>query len=177
MTAKTMAVFCIFPDRTGFEYAICALKFAGFHESEISGMFQHDAAPAPTSVAGSGEAARAEVSSDEISKVFGWLAEARAVHTAIDGTLLVSGPLLPTQMDFEALRNRGGVTDALLAAGLPKAEAKHFRERIKGGGILLCVICRHPSWVEKAIGLLGSTGAESILSARKPVTHRRMETA
>lgn len=177
MTAKKTAVFCIFPDRTGFEYAVCALKFAGFHESEISGMFQPDAAPAPMAATGSGEAARAEVSDGEINAAFGWLAEARAMHTGVDGMFLISGPLLPTDMDLESLRKEGGVTDALLAAGLPKAETKRFGERIKEGGILLCVICRHPSWADKAAGLLGSTGAETILKSRKHVTPRRLESA
>jgi hypothetical protein len=66
--------------------------------------------------------------------------------------------------------------EVLLAAGLPEAEAKVFGERIKKGGILLCVVCRHPSWVGKATALLGSTGAENIFTAHKRVTTRKSET-
>jgi hypothetical protein len=178
MTAKKTAIFCIFPQRTGFEYAICALKFAGFRAADISILLQADGQLDTVAIAGpqleGGKDGGSAASANEIGAALGWLSEARAIQTQEDGTFLISGPLIEMRKEPGVQENPGGLAELLLAAGLPQSEMQLFQERIMEGEILMNVICRQASWAEKATSLLGSTGAENICTARKTVSSRKL---
>ena len=58
----------------------------------------------------------------------------------------------------------GGITGALIGAGIPEYEAKRYEGRIKEGGILLSVHCDDSAWTKRAKEILERTGAEDISS-------------
>jgi hypothetical protein len=65
----------------------------------------------------------------------------------------------------------GGVTGALIGAGIPEFEAKRYEGRLKSGGILLSVHCDTSDEIKRAKAALVSTGAEDISSTGESSTN------
>jgi len=170
MAPKIMAVFCIYPDQTSFEYAICALKVAGFHDEDVSVLLQADSQleGLPSGKTGKEKGGIVGVAgfAGKTSPALGWLAEPNAIRIPGDGTFLISGPLLATLKGTESLGKTDGLIGSLLNIGLPEQEVKQYMGRLKEGGILFSVYCHHPDYADKAKTILGSTGAEVICDTR-----------
>jgi len=58
----------------------------------------------------------------------------------------------------------GGVTGALIGAGIPEYEAKRYEGRIRRGGVLLSVHCDDSKYAKRAKEILENSGAEDISS-------------
>ncbi len=59
----------------------------------------------------------------------------------------------------------GGLTGALVGAGIPEYEAKRYEGRIREGGILLSVHCDNSEWTKRAKEILEYTGAHDVASS------------
>ena len=59
----------------------------------------------------------------------------------------------------------GGLTGALIGAGIPEYEAKRYEGRIRSGGILLSVHCEDDIMIGRAKEMLRHTGAQDVASA------------
>lgn len=174
MSAKPMTVFCFFPHRTSLEHAVCALQLAGFRDEDISVLFQAEplleglAAGIPAM--GVEEPVPYSGSASVIGPMLGRLAEPLAMNIPGEGTFQIIGPLASTLMSTGAFRKPGGLTEALLAFGLPEDEVNQYQGRIKKGDILFCINCPLLSHLRKAEVLLESTGAENICATRNGVS-------
>jgi hypothetical protein len=58
----------------------------------------------------------------------------------------------------------GGLTGALIGAGMPEYEAKRYEGRIRKGGVLLSVHCDSSDWEKSAKRILEQTGAQDVSS-------------
>jgi hypothetical protein len=168
MTEENNAAFGIYPHRASFEYALNALKIAGYRETEISVLLQKNpgtkelarkrAAKAPEGAAtGAGSGA-------VIEGAHGWWTGTGALAARDLGLLLVAGPIVGKLAGKGAGGTPGGLADALLGLGIPEYEAKRYQGRIENGGVLLSLRCDSPNGMEKAKRLLSATGAEDISS-------------
>ena len=59
----------------------------------------------------------------------------------------------------------GGITGALVGAGMPEYEAKRYEGRLQHGGILLSVHCDNEDWTKRAVEMLKATGAEDVATS------------
>lgn len=171
MGRKNIAVFGIYPHRASFEYAVSALKVAGFRDTDVSVLLQENpgtkdlvtekATKAPEGAAtGAGSGA-------VIGGALGWLVSTGTLAIPGLGPFLAAGPILGTLAGIGAGGALGGFTGALVGLGIPEYEAKRYKGRIENGGILLSVHCDDPNWVHKAIVSLRASGAENISSTNE----------
>ncbi|MDQ2901598.1 MAG: DUF3341 domain-containing protein, partial [Acidobacteriota bacterium] len=59
----------------------------------------------------------------------------------------------------------GGITGALVGAGMPEYEAKRYEGHLKSGGILLSVHCDDDHWTKRAVEVLKNSGAEDVATS------------
>ena len=75
--------------------------------------------------------------------------------------LVAAGPIIATLAGLGAGAAAGGVTGALIGAGLPEHEAKFYNEAIERGGILVGVYA-HDDRAAQAGKILEAAGAEKV---------------
>jgi len=171
MIPRNIAVLGMYPHRASFEYALSALRVAGFEEMHISALVQerpvtkgHSHEESTKSPKDADTAADLEMIDGAI---LGWQAETRSLNIPGHGSFLISGPLSATLERFGPGGKVGGLTEALLELGLSESQATMYRGRINNGDFLLTVHCDDQDCVDKAEGSFRSTGAENISSARE----------
>jgi hypothetical protein len=153
MTEETKAVFGIFSHRTSFEYAISALKVAGFDATEISTLHREDTGKTDHPTNGHGRAIQPS-----------WLAEPAVFSIQGHGTFLVSGPLLENLNQVAATSKPDGIAGMLRWIGIPQVKTNEYQEKIGNGAIVLAVRCDDPKTVDRAEYSLRSTGADGVCS-------------
>jgi hypothetical protein len=119
------------------------LKVAGFSDDDISVLFpdeagtrhfaheQHTKAP-EGAAAGAGSGA-------VIGGALGWLVGIGTLVIPGMGPFMAAGPIISTLAGAGAGATAGGFTGALIGMGMPEYEAKQYREKMKGGNILISV--------------------------------------
>ena len=168
MAGKNTAVFGIYPNRAGIEYALGALKDAGFRNTDVSVLLPEnlgtkDLATEKGTKAPEGATAGA-TSGAVIGGALGWLVGIGALAIPGLGPFIAAGPIVAALAGMGAGGAVGGVTGALIGLGIPEYEAKRYEGRIKSGGILLSVHSDNSEWTKKAKEILRATGAEDISS-------------
>jgi hypothetical protein len=166
MAGKNVAVFGIYPHRASCEYALSALKIAGFRDENISILLRKNAG---TKGLATQEAAKAlegaaagEGSGAAIGGALGWLVGSGAIAIPGLAPFFIAGPIVAALAGIGG--TAGGLAGALIRLGIPEHEAKRYQGRIESGCILMSVHCESPDWAKKAKNLLSSTGAEDISS-------------
>lgn len=168
MAGKNTAVFGIYPNRAGIEYALTVLKDAGFRNTDVSVLLPEnlgtkDLATQKASKAPEGVAAGA-TSGAVIGGALGWLVGIGALAIPGLGPFVAAGPIVAALAGIGAGGAVGGFTGALIGMGIPEYEAKRYEGRIQSGGILLSVHCDNSDWAKKAKEVLNATGAQDISS-------------
>ena len=168
MSGKNTAAFGIYTNRTAVEYAVDALKTAGFRNTDISVLFpensgtkdfaheKHTKAPeGATTGAGTGAV---------VGGALGWLAGIGALAIPGLGPFIAAGPIMAALAGAGVGGTVGGVVGALIGMGIHEYEAKRYEGRVKEGGILLSVHCDDSEWTKKGKLILEQTGAEDVAS-------------
>jgi hypothetical protein len=169
MAGKNTAVFGIFPDQLTAEDAVETLKDAGFRNTDISVLFpdnqgSKDFAHEKGTKAPEG-AVTGGASGAVIGGALGWLAGIGALAIPGIGPFIAAGPIMGMLGGIGLGGTVGGLTGALIGAGIPEYEAKRYEGRIRRGGILMSVHCDDGDWVKRAKNILEQTGAEDIASS------------
>jgi hypothetical protein len=151
--------------------AIDSMRSAGFRATDISVLFpenegtkdigheKHTKAPE--------KAATGAVVAGGAGAALGWLVGIGALAIPGIGPFVAAGPIMAALAGLGAGSVVGGLTGALIGAGIPEYEAKRYEGRIRNGGILLSVHCEDDLLVSRAKQLLKHTGAEDIASAEE----------
>jgi hypothetical protein len=165
------AVYGIYGSRQDAEMAIDSMRSAGFRATDISVLFpenegtkdigheKHTKAPE--------KAATGAVVAGGAGAALGWLVGIGALAIPGIGPFVAAGPIMAALAGLGAGSVVGGLTGALIGAGIPEYEAKRYEGRIRNGGILLSVHCEDDLFVSRAKQLLKHTGAEDIASAEE----------
>ena len=169
MAGKNTAVFGIYPNRTGAERAVDALRQKGFRSTDISVLFPEnqgtkDFVHEKNTKAPEG-AATGATSGAVIGGTLGWLVGIGALAIPGLGPFIAAGPIMAALAGAGAGGVVGGLAGALVGMGIPEYEAKRYEGRIKEGGILLSVHSDNSEWTKKAKEILERTGAQDISSA------------
>jgi len=167
--SKNVAVFGIFPAEINAAGAVEQLKLAGFRNTDVSvlcsenpgnkdlGMERHTKAP---------EGATTGASSGAIlGGALGWLVGAGMLAIPGLGAFVAAGPLLSLLSGAAIVGAAGGLTGAMIGAGIPEYEAKRYEGHIRKGGVLLSVHCDDDHYAHRAKDILRNTGAQDISSA------------
>lgn len=176
MSARSIAVFAIFPDQLTAEDAVEALKEAGFHNTDISALFpdnqgtkdfaheKHTKAPEGAVTGGASGAV--------IGGALGWLVGIGAFAVPGVGPFIAAGPIMGMLGGIGLGGAVGGLAGALIGAGIPEYEAKRYEGRIQRGGILLSVHCEDEDWERRAKNVLVQAGGEDIGATREAAVSR-----
>jgi hypothetical protein len=168
MDGKNVAVFGIYSDRPGIEYALGVLKHAGFRNTDVSVLLPENlgskdlatgkATKAPEGAAAGGGAGAI------VGGALGWLVGIGALAIPGLGPFIAAGPIVTALAGVGVGGTLGGIAGGLVGLGIPEYEAKRYEGRIRSGGILLSVHCDSSKWTKKAKEVLSATGAEDIAS-------------
>jgi hypothetical protein len=166
---RNVAVYGIYSSRQHAEEAIDAMRNAGFTAADISVMLpdnlgskdfgheRHTKAPEGAAVGATGLGA--------VGTALGWLVGVGALAIPGVGPFIAAGPIVSALAGLGAGTVLGGLTGALVGAGIPEYEAKRYEGRIRSGGVLLSVHCTDEHWINRAKEMLKHTGAEDIAAA------------
>jgi hypothetical protein len=169
MPVKNISTFGIYPDTQTVTDAVAALKEAGFRSTDISVLYpdnlgskdfaheKHSKAP-EGAVAGGGTGA-------VVGAALGWLAGAGTLLVPGLEPFAVAGPVMGMLGGMGIGVTLGGLSGALMGAGVPEYEAKRYAGRVRKGGILVSVHCDNAKWSKTAKQVLKRTGATDISTA------------
>jgi hypothetical protein len=163
---KNIAVFVIYPDRQSLEQGVELMRQSGFRGTDISVLLPEnignkDFTHVKESKAPEGAVAGAG-SGVILGGALGWLAGIGALAIPGVGPLIAAGPIVAMLTGAGAAGIIGGLTGALVGAGIPEYVARRYEGRVRKGGILLSVHCDDQDWTNRAKRLLTETGAEEI---------------
>jgi hypothetical protein len=169
MSGKNTAVFGLYPNHSGAERGVEALKEAGFRNTDISVLFPQNVGSkdfghekgtkAPEGAAtGAGTGA-------VVGGALGWLVGIGALAIPGLGLFIAAGPIMGALAGMGVGGAVGGVTGALIGMGIPEYVAKRYEGRVKEGGILLSVHSDNSDWTKRAKEILERTGAQDIASS------------
>lgn len=163
---ENIAVFGIYPTREAVEKGIEALRKAGFRKTDISVLFAENPGSKDFGVEKHSKSPEGvttgSVAGGLAGTVLGWLVGIGALVVPGIGPLVAAGPLMAALAGLGVGGALGGISGALIGAGLPEYEAKRYVGRLKSGHILLSVHCDNHDWVRHARETLQFTGASDI---------------
>jgi Protein of unknown function (DUF3341) len=168
MAGKNTAAFGIYPDEASVKLAVEALQSAGFRTTDVSVLFPHnegnkDFAHEKATKAPEGAATGAGVGA-VVGGSLGWLVGVGSIVIPGIGPFLAAGPIVTMLAGIGAAGTVGGLTGALVGAGIPEYEAKRYEGRVRNGGLLVSVHCDDSDWTAKAKEILERTGADDVSS-------------
>jgi hypothetical protein len=168
MAASDIAVFGVYLHKTSCEYALSALRTAGFRDQEISILIHKNlVANDHRAVKATTRADDASFTGSDATGVLAWLPGigAGAVHSV--EKFIFAGSVVATLLrsETDGASTSRGLQDALLRLGMSEQLAKQSQARVENGGILLFLNCPDLDCVRRATNWLKSTGAESIATA------------
>lgn len=160
------SVWGIYPSRLALETAIDRLRENGFLSSDISVLLPENLGPKDlvtekSTKAPEGMAAGAG-SSVVIGGFLGWLAGIGALALPGLGPFIAAGPIMSTLAGLGVGGLLGGITGALIGAGIPEYEARRYEGRLTKGGILMSVHCGQPEEIPQARQIMELTGGEDV---------------
>ncbi len=169
MAGKNTAVYGIYHNRVDVERAVDELKAAGFRNTDISVLMQHndgtkDFAAEKATKAPEGTATGA-TSGAVIGGTLGWLAGIGALAIPGLGPFIAAGPIMGALAGIGTGGVVGGIVGALVGMGIPEYEAKRYEGLVKEGGILLSVHSDNSDWTKRAKDILERTGAADVSSS------------
>ena len=181
MAGKNTAVFGIYPQQTGLEAGVEALRLAGFSNSDISVLFPtnegtRDFAHEKNTKAPEGVTVGASTGA-LLGGGLGWLAGIGALAIPGLGPIIAAGPIMAALAGVGVGGALGGLTGALIGLGVPEYEAKRYEARVKDGGILLSVHSDTAGEVVRAKEILEQTGAQDISSSGEAAGERASRVA
>ena len=181
MAGKNTAVFGIYPQQTGLEAGVDALRLAGFSNSDISVLFPtnegtRDFAHEKNTKAPEGVTVGASTGA-LLGGGLGWLAGIGALAIPGLGPIIAAGPIMAALAGVGVGGALGGLTGALIGLGVPEYEAKRYEGRVKDGGILLSVHSDTAGEVVRAKEILEQTGAQDISSSGEAAGERASRVA
>lgn len=167
--SKNTAVFGIYSTERDAAEAVDQLRAAGFRNTDVSVLFSENAgnkdfAHEKNTKAPEGAAAGAS-SGAVLGGALGWLAGIGALAIPGLGPFVAAGPIMALLSGVGVGGALGGVTGALIGAGMPEYEAKRYEGRIRKGGVLLSVHCDDAEFEKRAKKVLENTGAQDISSS------------
>lgn len=163
------SVFCIATSRDQAEQIVTHLRSANFASSDISVLFpdkestrefaheKHTKAP-EGAVAGAATGGLA-------GGALGWLAGIGALAIPGAGPFIAAGPIIAALSGLGVGATIGGITGALVGAGIPEFEAKRYEGRIKAGNILIAVHTEDGDEVSAVRKIFKDSDAEDISSS------------
>jgi hypothetical protein len=161
-----MAVFGLYPNREAVEKAIDALKKAGFRNTDVSVLYAQNPGSKDFAIEKHTKSPEGvttgAVAGGLAGTLLGWLAGIGALTIPGIGPVIAAGPIMAALAGLGVGGTVGGVSGALVGAGLPEYEAKRYAGRLKSGHILLSVHCDDQEWVRHAREVLQFTGASDI---------------
>jgi hypothetical protein len=175
MSAKKVAVFGIYSNRTSVENATESLVKAGFPVSDISVLLPEslggpkDMGTEKATKAPEGTAAGV-TTGGLIGGTLGLLAGVGLLAIPGLGPFIAAGPIMAGLAGLGVGGAVGGVTGALIGMGIPEFEAKRYEGRLQKGGILLSVHCNTSDEIKGAKEVLKLTGAEDVSSTGEAAT-------
>ncbi len=166
--AKNISVFGIYANELDTADCIDELRSAGFRNTDVSILYSENAgnkdlAHEKSTKAPEGAALGAS-SGAVVGGALGWLAGIGALAIPGLGPFIAAGPIMALLSGIGVGGAFGGITGALIGAGMPEYEAKRYEGRIRRGGVLLSVHCDNTEWEKAAKEILGRTGAQDISS-------------
>jgi len=169
MTGKNISVFALYRDRLEAEEAILGLRAAGFRDTDVSVMFQENAGTKDLGHQKSTKAPEGAtigfILGAVVGGVLGWLVGIGTLTIPGFERLAAAGPVVAALAGVGALGALAGIIGALVGSTSPEYEAKRYKGRIKGAGVLLSVHCDGEFWVRRAKEALQHSGAEGIGAA------------
>jgi len=169
MENKKTAVFGIYQTSAQAERAVDELVRAGFPSGDISVLLQdargtRDLAHHKDTKAPEGTAAGV-TAGGIIGGTLGVLVGIGTLAIPGLGPFIAAGPIMAGLAGLGAGGAVGGLIGSLIGMGIPEYEAKRYEGRLKSGGVLLSVHCDTSREIDRAKGLLKTTGAEDISSS------------
>lgn len=171
MAGKKTAVFGIYSTSAAAENAVDTLTKSGYPISDVSllvpetlGSKEMRTEKASKTPEG---AATGATSGAVLGGTLGLLAGIGALAIPGVGPFIAAGPIMAALAGIGAGGTIGGLTGALIGAGIPEFEAKRYEGRLEKGGILLSVHCDTSVEIDQAKEILERTGAEDISSTRE----------
>jgi hypothetical protein len=167
MTGEQVVILGIYPQRTGAETALDALRDSGFRNTDVSILLPEHVVPKdhlPEATKAPEGLATGATSGAVIGGTFGWLTGVGALAIPGLGPFIAAGPILATLAGIGVGGAVGGFSGGLIGLGIPEHEAKHYAGRVEQGEILLSVHCGSTEEVRNAEEIMQRTGAESIAS-------------
>lgn len=166
--SKNTAVFGIYHSEIEAAEAVDRLRIAGFRNTDVSVLYSEntgnkDFAHEKNTKAPEGAATGAG-SGAVLGGALGWLAGVGLLAIPGLGPFVAAGPIMGLLGGVGLGGAVGGVTGALIGAGIPEYEAKRYEGRIRKGGVLLSVHCDDSNYAKRAKEILDHTGAEDISS-------------
>lgn len=163
------SVFCIATDRAQAEQIVTHLRSANFSSGDISVLFPdkestRDFAHEKNTKAPEGAVAGA-TTGGLAGGALGWLAGVGALAIPGAGPFIAAGPIIAALSGLGVGATVGGITGALIGAGIPEFEAKRYEGRIKDGNILIAVHTEDGDEVAAARKIFKDAGAEDISSS------------
>ena len=125
--------------------------------SRVCAAVEHPQAP--------NDAAKGLAAGALIGATFGWLAGIGMLAIPVVGLFIAAGPIMAVNAGAGVLGITGGITGALIGAGIPKHDAEGYEGRIKKGAIFLSVHSNNRASTMMAGDILKRTGAHDISSA------------
>jgi hypothetical protein len=169
MATKNISVFGIYGNELDTADCIDELRSAGFRNTDVSILYSENAgnkdlAHEKNTKAPEG-AAYGAGSGAVVGGALGWLAGIGALAIPGLGPFIAAGPIMALLGGIGVGGAFGGITGALIGAGIPEYEAKRYEGRIRRGGVLLSVHCDNTEWEKNAREILDRTGAQDISSS------------
>src|ERR1700676_2384158 len=169
MAGKNTAVFGIYANRNGLEYALGVLKDRGFRNEDVSVLLPENLGTKELGTEKSSKspegAAIGASSGAVVGGALGWLGGIGSLAIPGLGPFIAAGPILAALAGVGVGGAVGGFAGALVGLGIPEYEAKRYEGRVKKGGILVSIHCDDSEWVNKAKETLKATGAEDVSSS------------
>ncbi len=168
MASKNISVFGIYANELDTADCVDELRSAGFRNTDVSILYSENAgnkdlAHEKSTKAPEGAALGAS-SGAVIGGALGWLAGIGVLAIPGLGPFVAAGPIMALLSGIGVGGTFGGVTGALIGAGMPEYEAKRYEGRIRRGGVLLSVHCDDSEWEKTAKEILARTGGQDISS-------------
>src|SRR5579862_1701941 len=168
MLAKNSVAFGIYSSRAEAEGAVEELKSEGYKKTNISVLFANKEISrgftALMHAHASDEAIKNLATGALIGGTFGWLAGIGMLAIPGVGPFIAAGPIMALNIGSGFLGISGGITGALIGAGILQHHAEGYEGRIKKGAIFLSVHSNNPASTMMAGDILKRTGARDISS-------------
>jgi hypothetical protein len=155
-------VFGIYRSDVQAGLTVVRLMESGFSSHDISVLLQDHRGARALAQGTNAEPPEAAAKVTTAGRTFDFLGEGNPVAIPGVGPFIAIGPIMETLAGFGA---GGGVTGALVDAGVPKSEAARYEEKIKEGAVLLSVRCDSSVSVTRAKNLLKQMGGQDVASS------------